>query len=92
MGLTTTGWVTSLIRARVRKAPLFARQEVEALIECVKALGAVGRNLNTVVHRLHREGTWHGTNVLYNDLLAEVRHVAAHVQVIIAAAHDRAEE
>lgn len=92
MGHTVTGYVTAAVRSLIRKAPLMARPETEALLEAVKALGPVGRNLNTVVHRLHREGRWYGNEKLYVDLLASVKLLKARVEGVISQALDRADD
>lgn len=92
MGYSVTAWITALIRSKTRKAPVFARAEVEALMESTRALGAVGRNLNTVVHRLNREGRWYGNVDLYVELLAEVKRLRTRVESVIASALDRAED
>ena len=92
MGTTLTGWITALARSRIRKAPLLAVPETAALAEANKQLAAVGRNLNTVVHRLHREGRWAGNLDLYAELLASVKAVRARVEAVIAAGQARAED
>ena len=92
MGSTVTRWVTALIRARIRKAPLLSVAETEALAEANRQLAAVGRNLNTVVHRLHREGRWAGNLDLYAELLASVKAVRARVEAVIASGQARAED
>lgn len=91
-GHTLTGWVTAVLRARSRKAPLLAICETEALVEANRQLAAVGRNLNTVVHRLHREGRWAGNLDLYARLLEAVKRHRARIEAVIASAHERAEE
>lgn len=90
-GYTITGWVTAVIRARVRKAPLLAVAEIEALIEANRQLAAVGRNLNTVVHQLHRTGRWAGNLDLYAKLLEIVKRNRARVEAVIASAHEQAD-
>lgn len=92
MGTTLTGWITALARSRIRKAPLLAVPETASLADANKQLAAVGRNLNTVVHRLHREGRWAGNLDLYAELLASVKAVRARVEAVIAAGQARAEE
>lgn len=92
MGTTLTGWITALARSRIRKAPLLAVPETAALADANKQLAAVGRNLNTVVHRLHREGRWAGNLDLYAELLASVKAVRARVEAVIASGQARAED
>lgn len=92
MGTTVTGWITAVVRSRIRKAPLLAVPETAALAEANKQLAAVGRNLNTVVHRLHREGRWAGNLDLYAELLASVKAVRARVEAVIAAGQARGDE
>jgi len=92
LGHTVTSWVSSLVRTHLRKAPLLAVSETEALLEAVRQLAAVGRNLNTVVHRLHKEGRWAGNLDLYADLLGEVKSVNARIEDVLAVAINRAEE
>ncbi|WP_144422868.1 hypothetical protein [Xanthomonas arboricola] len=92
MGYSVTAWITALIRSKTRKAPVFAMSEIEGLMESTRALGAVGRNLNTVVHRLNREGRWYGNVDLYVSLLAEVKRLKSRVESVISSALDRAEE
>ncbi len=92
MGTTLTGWITALARSRIRRAPLLAVPETAALADANKQLAAVGRNLNTVVHRLHREGRWAGNLDLYAELLASVKAVRARVEAVIAAGQARGDE
>ena len=88
-GFTMTGWLTSLARAAARKGPLFVRSEIEGLVEANRQLAAAGRLLNTVVHRLHREGRWAGNLDLYANLLETVKRNRARVEDVIAQAHER---
>ena len=92
MGTTLTGWITALARSRIRRAPLLAVPETAALADANKQLAAIGRNLNTVVYKLHREGRWAGNLDLYADLLASVKAVRARVEAVIASGQARAED
>ncbi|WNH54836.1 hypothetical protein PDM29_20700 (plasmid) [Stenotrophomonas oahuensis] len=90
-GYTVTGWLTALARSASRQGPLLVHAEIEGLIEALRQLAAVGRNLNTVVHQLHRSGRWAGNLDLYASLLETVKRSRARVEDVIARAHERAE-
>lgn len=92
VGHTVTSWVVAVVRAKIRNAPILAMTEAEALLAASRELNAVGRNLNTVVHMLHREGRWAGGLDLYAQLLGEVKAVRARFEEVMASAYTRAED
>ncbi|MCP3669800.1 MAG: hypothetical protein GY814_05100 [Gammaproteobacteria bacterium] len=50
---STSVFLLALIRARLNKAPHFAKEELTALREATRQLQAVGRNLNQVMKAIH---------------------------------------
>jgi uncharacterized protein (DUF1778 family) len=89
MGFTTAGYVCALVRARLFKSPLLVRSEAEGLAEATAALGAVGRNLNVVVHRLHREGRWSNESAPIYSLVEAVKKLQDTIHEVIDAAMQR---
>lgn len=52
-GTTPQGWVRKLIRATVRRAPQFTRNEENALLQSNRELAHLGRNVNQIAHQLN---------------------------------------
>jgi hypothetical protein len=57
-GLRLGTYCQSVLYAHTKDLPVVAKEESEAVLEAVTALGAVGRNLNTALHRLYRDSRW----------------------------------
>lgn len=55
-GYSAQAWIVRQLRQRLEGAVPFANAELDALRDAVRELSAVGRNLNTLVHVLHRSG------------------------------------
>ena len=55
-GYSAQAWIVRQLRQRIEGAVPFANAELDALQEAMRELGAVGRNLNTLLHVLHRSG------------------------------------
>lgn len=62
-GQSTQGWVVALIRERIEKAVPFAKQDLVELREAIREIGPVGRNLNTITHRLLRSDQWNDSQI-----------------------------
>lgn len=76
-GGSRSGWVAALIRSRIAGAPLMTGAEIEALEKSTLQLAAIGRNLNAVVHRLHKEGQWYPDSA---DIQGLARKVGKHLR------------
>lgn len=90
-GHTITGWITMLIRARLRSAPVLTQAELEALADASYQLMAVGRNLNSLLRRLHQDEKWSSQTQLMSALLNHVRKVEAQVNALQIAGERRGE-
>ena len=55
-GYSASAWVVLQIRHQIVGAVPFATAELDALRDAMRELGAIGRNLNTLLHVLHRSG------------------------------------
>lgn len=55
-GYSASAWIVLQIRHRIVGAVPFANAELDALHDAIRELGAIGRNLNTLLHVLHRSG------------------------------------
>lgn len=55
-GYSASAWIVLQIRHRIVGAVPFANAELDALRDAIRELGAIGRNLNTLLHVLHRSG------------------------------------
>ena len=55
-GYSAQAWIVRQLRQRIEGAVPFANAELDALRDATRELGAVGRNLNTLLHVLHRSG------------------------------------
>lgn len=53
-GYSAQAWIVRQLRQRIEGAVPFAKDELNALRDALRELGAVGRNLNTLVHILRR--------------------------------------
>lgn len=53
-GYSAQAWIVRQLRHRLVGAVPFAREELNELRDAIRELGAVGRNLNTLLHVLHR--------------------------------------
>lgn len=88
-GHTMAGWVAGVIRARLRAQPIYTHAELEALSLATLQLQAIGRNLNSAIHRLHREGRWYEQAAQMKDVSTMISQVAARMNVIVDKANDR---
>lgn len=55
-GYSAQAWIVRQLRYRLEAAVPFAKQELSAQHDALRELSAVGRNLNTLTHRLLRSG------------------------------------
>lgn len=55
-GYSASAWIVRQLRQRLVGAVPFANAELDALRDAIRELGAIGRNLNTLLHVLHRSG------------------------------------
>jgi hypothetical protein len=55
-GYSAQAWIVQQLRYRLEGAVPFAKEELSAQHEAIRELSAVGRNLNTLTHRLLRSG------------------------------------
>jgi len=55
-GYSAQAWIVRQLRYRLEGAVPFAREELSAQHDALRELSAVGRNLNTLTHRLLRSG------------------------------------
>ena len=92
-GHSLTGWVAAVIRARLAKRAIYTAAELEALSQATLQLGAIGRNLNSAVHGLHKQGLWQETTVQrqLKPLANQIGEVTKRMNAIIEAAGERGE-
>lgn len=88
-GHTTVGWIAGLLRARLKAQPVFTAAELEALSKATLQLSAVGRNLNSAVYRLHRDGRWLMEEKALALLGDQVRLVTERMNKVVDKASDR---
>ena len=55
-GCSAQAWIVRQLRYRLEGAVPFAKEELAAQHDAIRELAAVGRNLNTLTHRLLRSG------------------------------------
>ncbi|MGH8040444.1 MAG: hypothetical protein ACREPN_00170 [Rudaea sp.] len=55
-GCSAQAWIVRQLRHRLEGAVPFAKEELSAQHDAIRELSAVGRNLNTLAHRLLRSG------------------------------------
>lgn len=55
-GHSAQAWIVRVLRHRLEGAVPFAKEELSTQHEAIRELSAVGRNLNTLTHRLLRNG------------------------------------
>ena len=55
-GYSAQAWIVRQLRHRLEGAVPFAKEELAAQHDAIRELSAVGRNLNTLTHRLLRSG------------------------------------
>lgn len=89
-GQSAQGWVVALVRERLDKAVPFAKDELGELREAIRELGAVGRNLNTITHRLLRSDQYDGQALEPQRLAAAVEKMRKAVNATVTRATHRA--
>lgn len=67
-GRSVSSWVGALVESRVSDALPFNPQELDALLSAVSEVARVGRNLNTLLHVLHRSGRGGAEDVHIEEL------------------------
>ena len=55
-GYSAQAWIVRQLRHRLEGAVPFAKEELSAQHDAIRELSAIGRNLNTLTHRLLRSG------------------------------------
>lgn len=53
-GYSAQAWIVRQLRHRLEDAVPFAQGELDALRDAIRELAAIGRNLNSLLHVLHR--------------------------------------
>lgn len=53
-GQSAQAWVVAMLRQRLESAVPFAKAELQELREAIRAIGPIGRNLNTITYQLLR--------------------------------------
>jgi uncharacterized protein (DUF1778 family) len=88
-GHSVTGWVGMVVRARLRSDPILTRNEVEALSLATMQMQAIGRNLNSAIHRLHVEGRWYEQAAQMKDVSTMIGRVSERMNAVVDKATDR---
>lgn len=88
-GHTLAGWVAGVIRARLKAEPIYTKDEVEALSLATLQMQAIGRNLNSAIHRLHIEGRWYEQAAQMKDVSAMISAIADRMNAVVDKATDR---
>ena len=89
-GYSAQAWIVRLLRYRLEGAIPFAREELEAQRIAIRELSAVGRNLNTITHRLLRSGQLEGGNLKLDALAKAVEQLRLEMVTTITRATHRA--
>lgn len=53
-GYSAQAWIVRQLRHRLEDAVPFAKSELDALRDAIREMAAIGRNLNSLLHVLHR--------------------------------------
>lgn len=88
-GYSLSGWVAMLVRAKLKQAPFFTREELSGLLKAATQLMAIGRNINAAVRKLHAEGKWTQQNQPMLAALEAIETMKAKVNALQAAAERR---
>jgi predicted transcriptional regulator len=88
-GQSGPAWVVALIRERLGDATPFVASELDELAGAVRELGAVGRNLNLIAHRLMRTDQYSAQALQPERLAARVEAVHAAVRAMASRAASR---
>lgn len=89
-GHSAQAWIVRLLRYRLEGAIPFAQVESEALRAAIRELSAVGRNLNTITHRLLRSGQFEGGNLNLDALAKAVEQLRREMVATVTRATHRA--
>lgn len=89
-GYSAQAWIVRLLRYRLERAIPFAREELEVQRAAIRELSAVGRNLNTIAHRLLRSGQFEGGNLKLDALAKAVEQLRREMVATITRAAHRA--
>lgn len=90
-GHSLAGWVAGVIRARLVQRAIYTVAELEALSHATLQIAAIGRNLNSALYGLHKQGLWQETAVQrqLQPLADQIREVTNRMNAIIEAASER---
>ena len=70
-GQSAQGWIIALVRERIEDAVPFTKEDLAELREAIREIGPVGRNLNTITHRLLRSDQWSDSQIEFVQAAAE---------------------
>lgn len=90
-GHSLAGWTAGLIRARLAQREIYTIAELEALSRATLQIAAIGRNLNSALHGLHKQGLWQETTVQrqLKPLADQIGEVTKRMNAIVEAASER---
>ena len=89
-GYSAQAWIVRLLRYRLEGAIPFGREELEVQRAAIRELSAVGRNLNTITHRLLSSGQFEGGNLKLEALAKAVEQLRREMIAIVTRATHRA--
>ncbi len=89
-GYSAQAWIVRLLRYRLEGAIPFAREELEVQRAAIRELSAVGRNLNTITHRLLRSGEFDVSNLKLDALAKAIEQLRREMIATITRATYRA--
>ncbi|MBS0194346.1 MAG: hypothetical protein JSR34_08875 [Proteobacteria bacterium] len=75
-------WIVTLVGATLGRCLPFNDKELDTLRSTTEQLARVGRNLNTLVHHIHRSGRGDASEVRVEELRAAVRDAAYQVMAV----------
>lgn len=90
-GYSAQAWIVRQLRHRLESAVPFAKDELNELRDALRQIGAIGRNLNALVHMLHRRDRLAGDLVDVPTLAKKVETLRRAVVAMMTRATHRGE-
>lgn len=89
-GYSVQAWIVHQLRQRLEGAVPFAKEELSAQHDAIRELSAVGRNLNTITHRLLRSDQFEAGLLDLQALAKSVERLRREMTATITRASHRA--
>lgn len=88
-GYSAQAWIVRQLRHRLEDAVPFAKDELDALRDAIRELAAIGRNLNSLLHVLHRSDRFEESRLDLQTLHAGVDQLRRNVTATMTRATHR---